>query len=1088
MRLAALLFLATLVACTDSPSEQEANSPLFSTIPADSSNVTFTNTLSFDESFNIYTYRNYYNGGGVALGDINNDGLLDIYFTGNLVDNALYLNEGNLRFREISEEEGVKGNRAWSTVVSMADINGDGWLDIYVCNSGDVAGDNKQNELFINNGDGTFTEMAAEYGLADRGFSTHAAFFDYDKDGDLDVYLLNNSYQAIGSFNLMQNKRPERDSVGGDKLYRNEGGVFRDVSEEAGIYGSVIGFGLGVTVGDVNNDTWPDIFISNDFFERDYLYINNQDGTFRESLEDRLPSVSAASMGADMADINNDGWMDIFVTDMLPESLERLKQVTTFENWDKLNYNASNGYHYQFTRNMLHLNNQDGSFSEIGRLAGVEATDWSWGALIFDMDNDGFKDIFVANGIYQDITDRDYLNFIYDDETKKRIISEKGVDYKGLIDPIPVNPISNYAFLNNGDLTFSNRAEALGLGVPVHSNGSAYGDLDNDGDLDLVVNNVNAVSNIFRNNATDAHSENHYLRVKLLGEGMNTDAVGARITLKMPDRMIVQEQQPTRGFESSVDPVVHFGLGEDSLINTLQVTWPDGRVTILKDVVSDQIIALKQSEAAAADDTSASSPPEAGLFSKIEPPLDFVHKENYFVDFDRDRLTYHMRSNEGPAVAQGDVNGDGLMDLYFGGAKDEAGQLYLSTASGTFTRKTTFDADARGEDTDAIFVDVDGDDDLDLFVASGGNEFGYLDPALQNRLYLNDGNGNFSKSPTFLSAAESTAVVAAADFDNDGDTDLFTGSRLVPFNYGLPADSHLLMNDGEGNFTDVTDSFAPSLESIGMITDAVWADVDGDSDADLMIVGEWMAPVVLLNEDGTFLKQTVNDTISGWYNVVKPFDLEGDGDIDFLLGNTGMNNRFKPSVDQSTLLYVGDFDGNGAIEHLFARKINNQVYPLTLKHDLEMQVPSLKKKYLKYASYNDQRVDQIFTAEQLSKADVLEITELRSGVLVNNGFGEFDWRPLPVEAQFSPIYDFLVLEKEQWILGGGNQYRVKPEAGRYDASYGFMLHFQDGSLVSVHGSESRFVSTGEVRKIVQLNDSTILVVRNNDTPDAFRIR
>lgn len=540
-----LFFLSFLFSCQKDPTKVLT---LYQEVAADTSGVDFRNDLSFDEDFNVFTYRNYYNGGGVAIGDINNDGFADLYFTANLGPNKLYLNKGDFKFEDITETAGVAGTRAWSTGVAMADVNGDSFLDIYVCNSGDISGDNKQNELFINQGDGTFIEMAEEYGLADQGFSTHAVFFDYDKDGDLDVYLLNNSYQAIGSFNKMQNERPNRDPVGGDKLFRNDGGKFTDVSEEAGIYGSIIGFGLGITIGDVNQDTWPDIFISNDFFEKDYLYLNNQDGTFTESLESSMRSISAASMGADIADINGDGLLDIFVTDMLPEPQTRLKQVTTFENWDKFQFNKTHGYHYQFSRNMLHVNNGDGTFSEMGRLGNVEATDWSWGALMFDMDNDGMRDIFVANGIYQDITDLDYLNFIDDEQTKSQIISEGGVNYKALIDPIPVNPIPNYAFHNLGELKFENKAEAFGLSQPIHSNGAAYGDLDNDGNLDLVVNNVNQPAQIFKNQGKTLNPNNHSLQVKLIGKGQNTQAIGAQIRMTAGDQIFYAEQMPIGDF------------------------------------------------------------------------------------------------------------------------------------------------------------------------------------------------------------------------------------------------------------------------------------------------------------------------------------------------------------------------------------------------------------------------------------------------------------------------------------------------------------------------------------------------------------
>ncbi len=1095
------IFIALLCGCTDNPEmieERGEQNQLFSLMAPEQTGVDFMNKLSFDEEFNIYTYRNYYNGGGVAIGDVNNDGLPDIYLTGNLVPNRLYINQGDLVFQDVTDKAGVAGNRAWSTGVSMADVNGDGWLDIYICNSGDIAGDNKQNELFINNQDGTFSERAEEFGLADRGFSTHAAFFDYDKDGDLDVYLLNNSYQAIGSFNLMQNKRPQRDSVGGDKLFRNDGNIFTDVSEEAGIYGSVIGFGLGVTVGDVNRDTWPDIFISNDFFERDYLYINNGDGTFNETLEQAMRSISAASMGADMADVNNDGWLDIFVTDMLPENLERIKQVTTFENWDKHMYNVKNNYHYQFTRNMLHLNNGDGTFSEIGRMAGVEATDWSWGALIFDMDNDGYRDLFVANGIYQDITDLDYLNFIQDDETKKRIITEEGVDYRGLIEPIPVNPVPNYAFRNNGDLTFTNMAEEWGLGKPVHSNGSAYGDLDNDGDLDLVVNNVNAVADIYRNDAAQQKNANHYLRIRLNGKGMNTDAVGTKIIAATGQRELHAEQQPTRGFESTVDPVIHLGLGKDSLIRELKVIWPDNSLTVVKNVDADQTIVLNQSEARDTYSPGNSSP--ITLLSNGHE-LPFRHQENEFVDFDRDRLTYHMLSNEGPAAAMADVNGDGLEDLYLGGARGFSGHLYFASEGGEFndSENEAFARHSRSEDTDAAFFDADGDGDPDLFVASGGNEFGYASPDLRNRLYINDGQGNFTavRQDFLQRQTQSTSVVVPFDYDADGDLDLFLGSRLEPFKYGESPDSYLLENDGSGIFTDVTEEKAGSLFGLGMVTAAVASDIDRDGDPDLIIVGEWMPPVLLINDKGRFAESSEQEHLnefSGWYNTVAAYDIDGDGDEDIFLGNHGLNSRFRASSGRPVSLYVEDFDGNGSPEHILAvTSEDGSEYPLALKHELVMQIPSLKKKYLKFKDYNDKPLNQVFSENQLSTALRKQVSELKTALLLNNDDGTFAWQPLPSEAQVSPVYAFAFADVDEDgledVILGGNLFRVKPEAGRYDASRGLVLkNTGRGNLLPLKASVSGLKVEGEIRKIIASDNASnkeLIFIRNNNSPYVY---
>ena len=838
---------------------------IFELLSVEKTKIDFENTLKYSDEFNIYKYRNFYNGGGVGLGDINNDGLLDIYFTANQLPNRLFINKGDFTFEDITKTAKVGGNRAWSTGVSMVDINSDGWLDIYVCNSGDINGDNKQNEFFINNGDGTFTEKAEQMGLADTGLSTHASFFDYDKDGDLDVYLLNNSYTAIGSFNLQKNERDIRDERGGDKLFRNEAGQFIDVSEEAGIYGSEIGFGLGVSVADLDKDGWLDLYVSNDFFEKDYIYMNNGDGTFSEDLENQMRSISVASMGSDIADITGDGFPEIFVTEMLPKDDDRYKTTMTFENWDKYQYNLKNGYYHQFTRNMLHRNNGVSfrnklSFSEVGRLAGVEATDWSWSALITDFDNDGHKDLFIANGLAQDILDQDYLNFISDEEIKKMVIDNRSVDYKKLIDIIPVTRISNYTYAGDSNLGFKDVTKSWGMDTPSHSNGAAYGDLDNDGDLDLIVNNVNMPPFIYKNNSTKKHSENSFLKVKLKGEKMNINGVGAKVKIKSNDQIFYLEQSPNRGFQSSVDNIMHFGLGGISIIDSLIVDWYYGKRTIMTNVSVNQEVIISEAQAEKINHPIKTINQKSTILKNItkKVDIDYKHEENSYVDFDRDRLLYHMKSTEGPKIGLGDVNNDGNMDFYIGGSKDISGKLFLNVSQNKFvaSNQEIFEEDKGSEDSQVVFFDADSDGDKDLYVSSGGVEFSGSSYALFDRLYINDGTGKFSRSSQLLpvSKPESTSVVLPSDFDEDGDLDLFIGVRLKPGLIGVPQNGYILENNGRGEFTDITLNVAPEMIGLGMITDAEWADFDNDDDDDLIIVGEWMGIKVFENNDSNFIE------------------------------------------------------------------------------------------------------------------------------------------------------------------------------------------------------------------------------------------
>ncbi len=1080
------LGLVLFTSCTSSPDDVQ----LFTPLSAEDSGIDFINSLEYSEQLNPYTFKNFYNGGGVAIGDINNDGLADIFFSGNMVSNKLYLNKGDLHFEDITSSSKVESKDVWSTGVSMVDINGDGLLDIYVCKSGPPEGSKRYNELYINNGDLTFTEQAKKYGLDNIGLSVHATFFDYDKDGDLDCYLLNNSIKSIGSFDIVMDKRQIPDSLGGNKLLRNDNGVFVDVTLEAGIYSSEIGFGLSATIGDINNDNWPDIYIANDFFEKDYLYINQQDGTFKDLLEDYMKEISMGSMGADLADINNDGFPEYFVTEMLPETRGRLVTKTFFQTWNDQKDAQAKGYYNQFGRNVLQLNNGDGTFSEIGRYAGVDATDWSWAALIFDMDNDGQKDIFVSNGINKDLLDMDYLNFMNDNARVRSIIQSNENSILLMIDMMPSEPIPNYVFHNNGDLTFTNKAQEWGMSEPTFSNGAAYGDLDNDGDLDLVINNVNMRSMIFENRSRQLLPERNYLAVNLRGLGANTMGVGAKIRLYIDNEIIYQEQNPMRGFESSVDYKLLFGLGENSKIDSLRVVWPGDLTTILYNVDVNQLIEINEYDAIKVN--PGGEAPRSKVFKTYSnDSLDFVHVENDYVDFNQDRLLFHMNSTEGPCICKGDVNNDGKDDLYIGGASGQSGKLFIQTGEERFYSTTIdFEEDDQSEDLDCVFFDANGDGFQDLYVTSGGSEFSSFSVWLNDRLYFGDGNGGFTKSKQRLplKGFESTSTVVPLDYDADGDIDLFVGGRSVPFFYGVPADSYLLENDGSGQFSIVDDATSV-LGRLGMVTDATLADIDGDGVEELVVVGRWM-PVKVFEFSDAIISDISDDwdleKSNGWYNTIEAEDLNGDGKIDLIVGNHGLNTRFQASNQKPIELLVSDFDNNGSYEQIISMYWDDKQYPFVQLKELAGQLPGVGQRYTSFNDYKNDQTNALFTDEMVEKGYLLETYNLASGVFINSG-NKLIFEKLPVRSQLSPVYAIQTGDYNGDgnidIILGGNFSQSKPEVGSYSANFGVLLvgggngHFQ-----FVPNSEAGIKIDGDIRNIeeLQINNKSVVIFTRND--------
>ena len=1047
--------------------------------------------FSDDGALNLDNYMYFYNGGGVAIGDINNDGLQDILFTGNMVSNRLFLNKGNFEFEDITKRSGVAEKQGWCTGATMADINADGKLDIYICRSADGNPQRRENLLFINNGDLTFAEKAREYGLADPGYSTQSAFFDYDKDGDIDCFIINHSLQKYASgVQEIPELRKMNDPKYACKLYRNDNGHFTDVTDAAGITSNVLTFGLGLAISDINNDGWPDVFVSNDFSEPDYLFINNRNGKFTEQISKCMDETSLFSMGSDAADFNNDGFIDLMTLDMLAEDNKTQKMHSGSENFDKFQYLFSHGFYYQYSRNMLQKNNGDGTFSEIGQLSGVSNTDWSWSALFGDYDNDGNKDLFVSNGYVKDHTNMDFI--IYSMNRLERVMNKKTVDpIPEYIKKMPTLQIANYIFKNNGDETFTKKTSDWGMEQLGVSAGAAYADLDNDGDPDLVISTANDYARIYRNNA-EAQVKNNYLRVKLKGSAANERGIGSKVKVFCKKQQYYQEQSPVRGFQSSSDPVLNFGVGKNNLIDSVLIIWPNDSFQKIINVKPNQTLTINITDAKEkwVYDTVVNSK-QSHLLQTGLPEV--LHSENAFNDFTLQRLLPNYLSRQGPCIEVADINKDGLEDFFIGGAKDQASQIFLQNGNGTFTLKPQASLlnDAKSEDVAAIFFDADNDGDKDLYVASGGYEFNENDSAFQDRLYINDGKGNFSRKENALPRMlASKGCVKAADIDNDGDMDLFVGGRVVPGKYPTAPRSYILINDGKGIFTDATATICKALEQPGMITDAAFSDLNNDKQPDLIVVGEWMPVKIFINEKGKLTdasSQYIHFANTGWWNRIKAEDMDGDGDQDLIIGNFGLNTQFRVDEKEPMTIYYKDFDNNGSLDPVLCYYIGGVSYPANSRDDLADQLPGLKKKFLEYKRYAVATIKDIFPPEELKDAGILIAETMQTVYLENLGSKGFSQHTLPLPAQYSPVYGIVTEDingdgKKDILLAGNNTWtRIK--FGRYSANHGVLLLGNGkGGFTYATQTESGLNIRGNIRSLqkIKIGKSQNIIAGIND--------
>lgn len=1082
-----LLLIFFCLSCVEQPENNTSNNlsepRLFTKLTSDSTGISFVNKLPLDVRINVFTYEYFYNGGGVAIGDINNDGLDDIYFTSNLGDNKLYLNKEDFKFEDITASAGVQGKSGWATGVTMADVNADGLLDIYVCRSGRFEEVVRENELFINQGDLTFVESAAQYGLNDPGYSTQALFFDYDRDGDLDVYLLNHSIINFQG-KYIQQWLNSSDPYAGDKLYRNDDGIYQDITSEAGINSSPLGYGLGVASGDLNQDGWPDLYVTNDYVEHDYMYINQKDGTFKEVIHEATNHISNFSMGVDIGDINNDGLQDIGVLDMVAEDNYRQKTNMASMNPQQFYQAVDYGFHHQYMFNTIQLNRGQTQFSDIAQLANVSNTDWSWSILFDDLNNDGWKDIFVTNGFRKEFGNKDFVKYRERKMQKAMHASreEKIQVIKTLLDSLNDGNLSNYVFENSGNLSFIKRNVDWGIDEFTYSNGAALADLDNDGDLDMVVNNIDQEAGIFRNNAS--LNDNTFIQFELQGNISNPSAIGSRVEIFTNEGRQSKYNFTTRGYQSSCPAYFHFGLGKNLKVDSVNIIWPDGS---MQSVLNPEVnfkhkIVYKPKE-------QFEPAMEQTLFKEVAEAkgLTFVHKENAYDDYAKEVLLPHKMSQFGPAISVGDINNDGLDDIFIGGAKGFEGAVFTQTREGTFQEdKQQFLHDHKNyEDVGALFFDADGDGDLDLYVVSGGNEFESNDPMLKDRLYIND-SGTFKYDDTRLPDLRfSGAAIAENDFDNDGDLDLFIGGRLVPGRYPFPASSALLQNDGHGKFKDITSSNAKDLFDIGMITDAVWHDMNDDGFDDLIVAGEWTAIVPLLNNRGNFVKSDEIGAVGWWYSLDMA-DLNNDGRRDLLAGNLGLNYKYKASKSEPFKVYADDFDGNGSNDIVLGYYNDGELFPLRGRQCSSEQIPAIKETFDSYHDFGLATLDQVYGKEKLSSALNYAATSFASSVFYNeNGFEAVE---LPVMAQLSSINDFVVEDFNSDgiidIIIAGNLYTSEIETTRNDASYGLLLlGKKSGGFDTVDLHESGLNIKGDIKRLEKIklanNTTGILAAANN---------